>query len=125
MPREGFQASGSGMTASAAIVSTPLLLQLFDLELCDAGDEREVIVLPRRRVATLLPAADVAMLARIRIGRAACPHWLPPSSDCPDPAEIGAVVVNAVGLRLVVRMRRYNVAMFRPQALHIGDELGV
>ena len=87
-----------------------MALQFLDLNFCRAGDEREMIVRSPPRVASLPPAADVAIFARIGIGRriAAGDRFRQAVADAP---VIGAVVVHPEGLRRIARMRRDHVGI--------------
>ncbi len=101
-----------------------LALQLLDLNLGRAGDEREMIVRSPPPIAALPPAADVAIFARIGIGRGV-------SADdgsrqaVADAAIISAVVVHPKSLRRVARMRRDDVGIFGAHAVRGGEKLGV
>lgn len=76
-------------------------------------------------VATMLPAADIAMWFRVGIDFLPAMVFYRTPQSVPHLAVIGRIVVHSEDLRLVVGPGRDDIRILRRQPLHRGNELGI
>ncbi len=104
-----------------------VLHQLAGLEPREPGDQAQVIVGPPLPVAVLEPAADLAVLDRIRVGRRpAHDRGVGRGLEAPShPAVVGEVVLDPVGLEREAVEPGHHVHVLGAEALDHGDQVGV
>ena len=102
-------------------------MEFADLHLADASYQREMIIFVSALIALLPPAADAALITRIRICLLSLPNAVTYCryQAATHEAVVGHVLVDTERFWLEICSRYHHVHVLGPLSLNLTNDLGV